>query len=128
MRDWYPKWSRWPNLVSMEITTGITDLAESLGSAVALNLRFHIPITWAIIITAFDVLLLGLPGLGMRMIEAVVSVFALTVGVCYGIEIFGLSQTQPSFPRSGYVVFSWEESFSLRHLDLPSPQSPIYFF
>src|SRR5664280_406835 len=128
-RDWYPSWTRWPNWIAMEIAIGATDLAESLGSAVALNLLFHIPLQWAIIITAFDVLLLlGLQGLGMRMIEAVVSVFVLTIGVCYGIEIFGLSQTQPSFPRSGYVVFSCEESFSLRHLDLPSPQSPIYFF
>ena len=105
MRDWYPKWSRWPNWVSMEIAIGMTDLAESLGSAVALNLLFHIPMTWAIIITAFDVLLLlGLQGLGMRMIEAVVSVFVLTIGVCYGIEIFGLSQTQPSFVEMGHAL------------------------
>jgi len=105
MRDWYPKWSRWPNWVSMEFAIGMTDLAESLGSAVALNLLFHIPMTWAIIITAFDVLLLlGLQGLGMRMIEAVVSVFVLTIGVCYGIEIFGLSQTQPSFVEMGHAL------------------------
>ncbi len=105
MRDWYPKWSRWPNWVSMEIAIGMTDLAESLGSAVALNLLFHIPMTWAIIITAFDVLLLlGLQGLGIRMIEAVVSVFVLTIGVCYGIEIFGLSQTQPNFVEMGHAL------------------------
>ena len=42
-RDWYPKWTRWPNWLSMEIAIGMTDLAESLGSAVALNLLFHIP-------------------------------------------------------------------------------------
>jgi manganese transport protein len=75
-----------------------TDLAESLGSAVALNLLFHIPILWAIVITAFDVLLLlSLQGMGMRMIEAVVAVFVLTIGVCYGIEIFVLPQTHPVF-------------------------------
>ena len=82
----------------MEIAIAATDLAEALGSAVALNLLFHIPITWAIVITAFDVLLLlSLQGMGMRMIEAVVAVFVLTIGVCYGIEIFVLPQTQPSF-------------------------------
>src|ERR1035441_9430755 len=76
MRDWYPAWTRWPNWLFMEIAIGATDLAESLGSAVALNLLFHIPMSWAIVITDFVVLLLlALQGLGMRMIEAVVTVF-----------------------------------------------------
>jgi manganese transport protein len=57
-RDWLPQWSRWPNWIAMELAIAATDLAESLGSAVALNLLFHIPLSWAIIITAFDVLLL----------------------------------------------------------------------
>ena len=49
----------------MELAIGATDLAESLGSAVALNLLFHIPMSWAIVITAFDVLLLlALAGAG----------------------------------------------------------------
>jgi len=50
------RWTRWPNWITMEIAIGMTDLAESLGSAVALNMLFHIPLQWAIIITAFDVL------------------------------------------------------------------------
>ncbi len=81
---------------------GATDLAEALGSAVALNLLFHIPMSWAIVITAFDVLLLlALQGLGMRMIEAVVGVFVATIGVCYCIEIFVLPQTHPDFLEIG---------------------------
>lgn len=104
-RDWYPKWSRWPNWIAMEIAIAATDLAESLGSAVALNLLFHIPMAWAIVITAFDVLLLlALQGLGMRMIEAVVTVFVATIGVCYGIEIFILPQTQPGFLEMGQAL------------------------
>jgi manganese transport protein len=104
-RDWYPQWTRWPNWLSMEIAIAMTDLAESLGSAVAINLLFHIPMQWAIIITAFDVLLLlALQGLGVRLIEAVVAVFVLTIGVCYGIEIFGLAQTQPSFLEMGHAM------------------------
>ncbi len=104
-RDWYPKWTRWPNWLSMEIAIGMTDLAEALGSAVALNLLFHIPMSWAIIITAFDVLLLlALQGFGMRLIEAVVAVFVLTIGVCYGIEIFGLAQTRPDFLEMGHAM------------------------
>src|SRR5208337_2423573 len=39
----------------------------------------------------------SLQGMGMRMIEAVVAVFVLTIGVCYGIEIFIFPQTQPVF-------------------------------
>ncbi len=104
-RDWYPAWTRWPNWITMEIAVGATDLAEALGSAVALNLMFHIPMAWAIIITAFDVLLLlALQGLGMRMIEAVVAIFVATIGVCYGIEIFGLAQTQPGFLEMGTAL------------------------
>jgi len=104
-RDFYPLWMRWPNWITMEIAIAATDLAEALGSAVALNLLFHIPIAWAIVITAFDVLLLlAFQGLGMRMIEAVVSVFVLTIGVCYGIEIFVLPQTQPSFSEMAVAL------------------------
>ena len=97
-RDFYPRWLRWPNWITMELAVAATDLAESLGSAVALNLLFHIPIGWAIVITAFDVLLLlSFQGMGMRMIEAVVAVFVLTIAACYSIEIFVLPQTQPVF-------------------------------
>ena len=104
-RDWYPKWTRWPNWISMELAIGATDLAESLGSAVALNLLFHIPMPWAIIITAFDVLLLlALQGLGMRTIEAVVALFVATIGLCYGIEIFVLPQVHPRFLELGQAL------------------------
>src|SRR5208282_4602348 len=104
-RDFYPRWTRWPNWITMEIAVCATDLAESLGSAVALNLLFHIPIQWAIVITAFDVLLLlALQGFGMRLIEAVVAVFVLTIGVCYGIEIFGFAQTRPDFLEMGQAM------------------------
>ena len=104
-RDWYPRWTRWPNWLAMEVAIGMTDLAESLGSAVALNLLFGIPMRWAIVITAFDVLLLlGLQGFGMRLIEAVVTVFVLTIGVCYGVEVFGLAQIQPDFLGMGRAM------------------------
>src|SRR5579859_7598989 len=104
-RDWYPAWTRWPQWISMEVAIAATDLAEALGSAVALNLLFHIPISLAILITAFDVLLLlALQGLGMRMIEAVVTVFVATIGICYAIEIFVLPQTQPVLSEVGRAL------------------------
>src|SRR5579872_5986894 len=71
-RDWYPSWTRWPNWLMSEIAIAACDLAEVLGSAVALNLLFHIPLLWAVIITGLDVLLLlALQRFGMRTIEAV---------------------------------------------------------
>src|SRR5439155_735239 len=91
-RDWYPKWSRWPNWLMSEVAIGACDLAEVLGSAVALNLMFHIPLLWAVIITGLDVLLLlALQWFGMRTIEAVVLLLIATIGVCYFIEIFVVS-------------------------------------
>ncbi|MBZ5566201.1 MAG: Nramp family divalent metal transporter [Acidobacteriia bacterium] len=97
-RDWYPHWTRVPNWLFCELAIGACDLAEVLGSAVALNLLFGIPLLWAVIITGFDVLLLlGLQRFGMRTIEAVVLLLVATMGACYFIEIFVLPQTHPSF-------------------------------
>jgi manganese transport protein len=97
-RDWYPKWTRWPNWLLTEVAIAACDLAEVLGSAVALNLMFHIPLLWAVIITGLDVLLLlALQRFGMRTIEAVVLLLVLTIAGCYFIEIFVLPQTQPNF-------------------------------
>jgi manganese transport protein len=106
-RDWYPRWTRWPNWLMSEIAIGACDLAEVLGSAVALNLLFHIPLLWAVIITGLDVLLLlALQRFGMRTIEAIVLLLVATIGVCYFIEIFVLPQTQPSFLEMGGALVS----------------------
>lgn len=104
-RDWYPSWTRWPNWLLCEIAIGACDLAEVLGSAVALNLMFHIPLLWAVIITGLDVLLLlALQNFGMRTIEAVVLLLIATIGVCYLIEIFVLPQTRPNFMEVGRAL------------------------
>jgi manganese transport protein len=104
-RDWYPSWTRWPNWLMSEVAIGACDLAEVLGSAVAINLLFHIPLLWAVIITGLDVLLLlGLQRFGMRTIEAVVLLLIGTIAVCYFIEIFVLPQTQPSFLEMGRAL------------------------
>jgi len=106
-RDWYPAWTRWPNWLLSELAIGACDLAEVLGSAVALNLLFHIPLFWAVIITGFDVmLLLALQRFGMRTIEAVVLVLIGTIAGCYFIEIFVLPQTQPNFVEMGRALIS----------------------
>jgi manganese transport protein len=105
--DWYPKWTRVPNWLMAEVAIIACDLAEVLGSAVALNLMFHIPIFWAVIITGADVLLLlALQGFGMRKIESLVLVLVLTIAACYYLEIFVLPQTQPGFMEMGRALFT----------------------
>ena len=97
-RDHLPAWTRWPNYLSCELAIAACDLAEVLGSAVAIHLLFpRIPLLYAVIVTAFDVLiLLSLQRLGMRLIEALIVVLISTIGICYFIEIFVLPRTAPS--------------------------------
>ncbi|MGH7670266.1 MAG: Nramp family divalent metal transporter [Gemmatimonadaceae bacterium] len=105
--DWYPKWTRVPNWLMAEVAIIACDLAEVLGSAVALNLMFHIPLLWAVVITGVDVLLLlALQRYGMRTVEAVVLLLVLTIGVCYFIEIFVLPATRPSFSEMGRALIT----------------------
>lgn len=104
-RDFYWPWTRWPLWVLCEIAIMACDLAEVLGSAVALHLLFGVPLFWAVIITAFDVLLLlALQGFGMRFIEAIILVLVGTIGACYFIEIFVLPQTHPDFVEMGQAL------------------------
>jgi manganese transport protein len=106
-RDWYPQWTRWPNWLMSEMAIGACDLAEVLGSAVALNLLFHIPLLWAVIITGLDVLLLlALQHYGMRTIEAIVVILVATIAVSYFIELFVLPQIQPSFLEMGRALIT----------------------
>src|SRR3954447_22105832 len=104
-RDWYPAWSRWPQWILCELAIGACDLAEVLGSAVALNLLFHIPLFYAVLITACDVfLLLALQRFGIRTIEAVVLVLVATIGGCYFIELFWIPETKPNFAEMGSAL------------------------
>src|ERR1700690_421435 len=106
-RDWYPSWTRWPNWLFCELAIGACDLAEVLGSAVALNLMFHIPLLWAVIITGLDVLLLlALQSFGMRTIEAIILLLIATIGVCYFLELFVLPATHPNFMEMGRALVS----------------------
>ncbi len=74
--------------VLCEIAIAACDLAELLGSAIALQLLFGIPLVWGVCITALDVLvLLFLQGRGFRYVEALVITLVATVGVCFTAEI-----------------------------------------
>jgi manganese transport protein len=75
--------------VLCEIAIAACDLAEVLGSAVALKLLFGLPLLAGVIITAFDVLIvLALQGRGFRLIEAFVVTLIATIAACFAYEIF----------------------------------------
>lgn len=106
-RDAYPRWTRIPNWLLAEVAIAACDLAEVLGSAVALNLLFHIPLLWAVLITAADVLLLlALQRLGMRTIEAVVLLLVATIAVCFGLELFVLPAVAPDLGAIGSALLT----------------------
>src|SRR5258708_8298633 len=72
-----------------EIAIAACDLAEVLGSAVALNLLFHIPLLFGVILTAMDILVvLLLQGRGFRLLEALVITLILAIAACFACEIF----------------------------------------
>ena len=85
----YGKAAAIPLWIAAEIAIAACDLAEVIGSAVALNLLFHLPLLMGVLITTFDVLfLLMLQQRGFRYIEALVIVLIGTIAVCFGMEIF----------------------------------------
>ena len=72
-----------------EIAIIACDLAEVVGSAVALNLLFGIPLVWGVLITGFDVLLLlAAMHFGFRKIEAIVLTLVTTVAGCFALQLF----------------------------------------
>src|SRR6267378_4830750 len=75
--------------VVCEIAIAACDLAEVLGSAVALKLLFGLPLLVGVLITGLDVLLvLALQGRGFRVIETLVITLIMTIAGCFAYEIF----------------------------------------
>ena len=71
-----------------ELAIVACDVAEVLGTALALHLLFGLPILWGIVVTAFDTLLvLGLQGRGFRRVEAIVLALVITIAICFAVEI-----------------------------------------
>ena len=88
-RDHYSRPTVWFLWIICELAIAACDLAEVVGSAIALQLLFGIPLLWGCLITAGDVLLvLLLQGRGFRYLEAVVITLILTIGTCFGVELF----------------------------------------
>jgi manganese transport protein len=87
-RDHYSPAVSFALWILCELAICACDLAEVIGSAIALNLLFKIPLVIGVCITALDVLaVLYLQNKGFRYIEALVVVLILTIGSCFLLEI-----------------------------------------
>lgn len=86
-----------------ELAIIATDLAEVIGSAIALNLLFHIPLLLGILITTLDVLLLLLlQKKGFRIIESVIIVLMTTIFIIFTFEVI-VSKPEVSALFGGYI-------------------------
>jgi manganese transport protein len=75
--------------IGAEIAIAACDLAEVIGSAIALNLLFHIPLFYGVLITGLDVLLiLLLQRWGFRLIEALVIALIGTIIAMFAVQLF----------------------------------------
>jgi len=82
-----------------ELAITACDLAEVIGSALALNLLFDIPILMGILITVTDVfLILFLQNKGFRLLEAIIIALLIVIVICFGFELL---LAKPDF----YAIF-----------------------
>jgi len=87
-RDSFPRFVSLPLWLSAEVAITATDLAEVIGTAIGLNLLFHIPLEIGVIITAADVfLILALQAFGFRWIEAFVVAMLGVIAACFAVQI-----------------------------------------
>jgi manganese transport protein len=85
----FPERLRLPLWLLAEIAIIACDMAEVLGSAVALNLLFGLPLVAGALLTACDVfLILALQRQGTRRIEVLVTLLVLAIGACLGAQLF----------------------------------------
>src|SRR4051812_20056470 len=88
-RESYPRSAVIGLWLLCELAIIACDLAEVIGSAVALNLLFGIPLAWGAAITVLDVfLLLILQRYGLSKLEAMIGALVLTVGACMIVEVW----------------------------------------
>lgn len=102
-RDHYSRPVGFGLWVLCELAIAACDLAEVIGSAIALNLLFGIPLIAGVLITSLDVMLiLLLQNKGFRYIEAFVVSLITIIGVCFAVEMF-LSKPEIGGIVSGFI-------------------------
>ena len=114
-RETYPAAVNLPLYLLAEIAIAACDLAEVIGSAIALKLLFGLPLLAGVLITTFDVLLLLLlTRFGIRKLEALILSLVVTIGLAFLVEVFlarpdwGLLSQGfiPALPDSGALYIS----------------------
>jgi manganese transport protein len=109
-RDHYPQPVVWGLWVLCEIAIVACDLAEVLGSAIALQLLFGLPLVWGCVITSLDVLIVLLvQNRGFRYVEALVVTIMVMVGVSFAAELIFAK------PDLSGIAFGFIPSIQLVH-------------
>ena len=86
-----------------EVAIAACDLAEVIGSAIALNLLFHLPLMWGVCLTSLDVLLvLYMQQYQFRYVEALVVLLILGIAGCFAIQLW-LAKPDLVGVASGFV-------------------------
>lgn len=102
-RDHFSKPVSFVLWILCELAIAACDLAEVIGSAIALNLLFNIPLVYGVCITAFDILLvLLLQNKGFRYIESLVIALIATIALCFGFELI-LSKPEIGEIVTGFI-------------------------
>jgi len=115
-RDNYSPPIVWFLWILCEIQITACDLAEVVGSAIALQLLFGIPLVWGCVITAADVIaVLFLQNKGFRYVEALVITLIATIGTCFAVELLW-SKPELTGLLSGFVP----------HLEIVKNQGMLY--
>jgi manganese transport protein len=111
-RDHYSRPVSFVLWILCEVAIAACDLAEVLGSAVALNLLFKVPLLAGVLLTSLDVMIvLLLQSRGFRLIEAIVGGLIVTIGGCFAYELAASSLDWPAMgvgliPSSSIVTNS----------------------
>lgn len=112
-RDHYSPGVSFMLWILCEIAICACDLAEVIGSAIALNLLFGIPLAWGVCITALDVLLvMYFQNLGFRYIEAIIITMSIVVGGCFIMEMIyaqpAIAEVLAGFMPKSEILFNPE--------------------
>ena len=107
-RDRFPRFVALPLWLFAEVAICATDLAELIGTAIALELLFGIPLLFGVVLTALDAfLILWLQNKGMRWLEALIFGFIVLIFGCFAVQIV------MSDPEWGAVLMGYVPSASI---------------
>lgn len=99
-RDHYGRKTSLALWVLCEVAIAACDLAEVIGSAIALNLLFGLPLFWGVVLTSLDVMLvLLLQSRGFRVLECIVAGMIFIIGGCFAYQLVAARPDLPAVLR-----------------------------